>query len=64
MQLTQRWLDDLRGVIDKFATFVARNGPDFERITKEKQANNPKFTFLFGGPFHQYYLWVNAFYPH
>ena len=25
-------------------------------MTKQKQRNNPKFEFLFGGPFHQYYL--------
>lgn len=40
----------------KLAQFVARNGPEFEEMTKQKQMNNPKFEFLFGGPFHQYYI--------
>lgn len=44
-----------RNVIDKLANFVARNGPDFENVTKHKQLDNPKFSFLFGGEFHGYY---------
>lgn len=40
----------------KLAQFVARNGPEFEEMTKQKQRDNPKFEFLFGGPFHQYYV--------
>lgn len=46
---------DLKNIIDKLANFVARNGPDFERMTKEKQKDNPKFGFLFGGPNFNYY---------
>lgn len=38
-----------KNVIDKLVDFVARNGPDFEMHLKEKQKDNPKFTFLFGG---------------
>lgn len=46
---------DLRNIIDKLAQFVARNGPEFERMTKTKQKNNPKFSFLYGGEFFNYY---------
>jgi hypothetical protein len=37
------------------AQFVARNGPEFEQMTKNKQKNNPKFGFLFGGEHFNYY---------
>lgn len=47
----------LRNIIDKLAEFVARNGPEFEAITKKKQQSNPRFSFLFGGEFFQYYQW-------
>lgn len=47
----------LRNIIDKLAVFVARNGPEFETITKAKQQSNPRFNFLFGGEFYQYYQW-------
>lgn len=47
----------LRNIINKLAEFVARNGPEFESITKDKQRNNPKFEFLFGGEYYQYYQW-------
>ncbi len=43
-------------VIDKLAQFVARNGPEFEKMTKEKQQGNPQFAFLFGGDYSGYYL--------
>lgn len=47
----------LRNIIDKLAEFVARNGPEFEAITKAKQQGNPKFGFLYGGDYYQYYQW-------
>lgn len=47
----------LRNIIDKLAEFVARNGPEFEQITKQKQNGNPKFDFLYGGEFCHYYEW-------
>lgn len=47
----------LRNIIDKLAEFVARNGPEFESITKAKQMGNPKFGFLYGGDYYQYYQW-------
>ncbi|KAK7889137.1 hypothetical protein WMY93_024697 [Mugilogobius chulae] len=46
---------ELRNVIDKLAQFVARNGPEFEKMTMEKQKDNAKFSFLFGGDFFTYY---------
>ncbi|KAI8521523.1 hypothetical protein Bbelb_012770 [Branchiostoma belcheri] len=46
---------ELRNIIDKLANFVARNGPEFEKMTKQKQKDNPKFKFLFGGEFYNYY---------
>jgi len=47
----------LRNIIDKLAQFVARNGPDFENMTKQKQKNNPRFAFLFGGENYAYYAY-------
>ncbi|RZF36107.1 hypothetical protein LSTR_LSTR016692 [Laodelphax striatellus] len=46
---------ELRNIIDKLAQFVARNGPEFEQMTKNKQKGNPKFSFLFGGEHFNYY---------
>ncbi|KAI1280806.1 Calcium homeostasis endoplasmic reticulum protein [Halotydeus destructor] len=46
---------DLKNVIDKLAQFVARNGAEFESMTKQKQRDNPNFGFLFGGPYFNYY---------
>ena len=37
---------DQKNIIDKLAQFVARNGPEFENMTKNKQKGNPKFHFL------------------
>lgn len=47
----------LRNIIDKLAEFVARNGLEFETITKAKQQGNPKFAFLHGGEYYPYYQW-------
>lgn len=46
----------LRNIIDKLAEFVARNGPEFESMTKSKQKSNPKFGFLYGGEYYNYYI--------
>lgn len=51
---------ELRNVIDKLAQFVARNGPEFEKMTMEKQKDNPKFSFLFGGDYYNYYQYKLA----
>ena len=48
---------DVCNIIDKLAVFVARNGVEFEQMTMEKQRDNPKFNFLFGGESHTYYRW-------
>uniref|UniRef100_A0A7N8XZV9 Calcium homeostasis endoplasmic reticulum protein n=1 Tax=Mastacembelus armatus TaxID=205130 RepID=A0A7N8XZV9_9TELE len=49
------WTPMKENVIDKLAQFVARNGPEFEKMTMEKQKDNPKFSFLFGGEYFSYY---------
>jgi hypothetical protein len=36
----------VRNIVDKTATFVARNGPEFEQRIKQNEVNNPKFNFL------------------
>lgn len=46
---------ELRNIIDKLAEFVARNGPEFESMTKSKQKGNAKFAFLYGGEYYNYY---------
>ena len=46
---------EAKNIIDKLAQFVARNGPEFEKMTKTKQEGNPKFAFLFGGENYAYY---------
>ena len=52
---------ELKNIIDKLAQFVARNGPDFEEMTKNKQKGNPKFDILFGGEHYHYYRYkVNS----
>uniref|UniRef100_A0A914V3Q6 SURP motif domain-containing protein n=1 Tax=Plectus sambesii TaxID=2011161 RepID=A0A914V3Q6_9BILA len=47
--------DEQRNIIDKLAVFVVKNGTEFEEMTRQKQANNPRFAFLFGGEHSQYY---------
>ena len=32
--------------MDKTASFVARNGPEFEHRIRQNEVNNPKFNFL------------------
>uniref|UniRef100_T1IH20 Calcium homeostasis endoplasmic reticulum protein n=1 Tax=Strigamia maritima TaxID=126957 RepID=T1IH20_STRMM len=56
MDLTKAPEDqELRNIIDKLAQFVARNGLEFEQMTKNKQKDNQKFAFLFGGEYYNYY---------
>ena len=46
----------LANIIDKLAEFVARNGPEFEKMTLLKQQNNSKFKFLQPGfQYNDYY---------
>ncbi|OAE19033.1 hypothetical protein AXG93_2839s1290 [Marchantia polymorpha subsp. ruderalis] len=35
--------------IELLSSFVARNGPWFEKLTRDQHGHNPKFAFLFGG---------------
>ncbi|VDM46919.1 unnamed protein product [Toxocara canis] len=47
--------DEERNIIDRLAEFVAKNGVQFEERTREKQYGNPRFAFLFGGQYSDYY---------
>ncbi|KAL1132268.1 hypothetical protein AAG570_010225, partial [Ranatra chinensis] len=43
-------------IVDKTASFVARNGPEFESRIRQNELGNPKFNFLNSGdPYHSYY---------
>lgn len=45
---------ELRGIIEKTASYVLKNGKDFEDILRTK--NDPRFTFLqFTDPYYKYY---------
>lgn len=47
---------DIRTIVDKTAAFVARNGIDFENKIREKEATNPRFSFLSStDPYNAYY---------
>ena len=47
---------EVRNIVDKTASFVARNGPEFETRIRQNEINNPKFNFLtFNDPYHAYY---------
>ncbi|KAH8833617.1 Pre-mRNA splicing factor PRP21 like protein-domain-containing protein [Flagelloscypha sp. PMI_526] len=49
---------EIKAVIDKTATFIARsaNPPQFEEKIRDGQRNDPKFSFLNpADPYHQYY---------
>lgn len=47
---------EVRNIVDKTASFVARNGPEFESRIRQNELGNPKFNFLsFGDPYHAYY---------
>uniref|UniRef100_S4RRN5 Splicing factor 3a, subunit 1 n=1 Tax=Petromyzon marinus TaxID=7757 RepID=S4RRN5_PETMA len=47
---------EVRNIVDKTASFVARNGPEFEARIRQNEINNPKFNFLTTtDPYHAYY---------
>ncbi|GKB69896.1 probable splicing factor 3A subunit 1 [Tanacetum coccineum] len=47
---------DIRTIVDKTASFVAKNGPEFENRIIVNNAGNPKFNFLNSSdPYHAYY---------
>ena len=42
----------------KLADFAVRNGPNFVELMKQKQAGNPEYQFLTGGPGSDFWRWV------
>ncbi|XP_012938443.1 splicing factor 3A subunit 1 [Aplysia californica] len=47
---------EVRNIVDKTASFVARNGPEFENRIRQNEVNNPKFNFLQpADAYHAYY---------
>ncbi|KAJ9671999.1 hypothetical protein PVL29_025582 [Vitis rotundifolia] len=54
---------ELHKRIDKLVEYAAKNGPEFEVMIREKQQDNPAYSFLFGGEGHNYYrykLWLST----
>ncbi|TXG62412.1 hypothetical protein EZV62_013775 [Acer yangbiense] len=54
---------ELQKRIDKLVEYATKNGPEFEAMIREKQQDNPAYSFLFGGEGHGYYrykLWLSA----
>lgn len=46
----------LASIIDRLVDFVARNGPEFEKMMKIKQQNDDRFNFMNEGePYNDYY---------
>lgn len=47
---------EVRNIVDKTASFVCRNGPQFEKKIRQNELNNSKFNFLCDtDPYHAYY---------
>ncbi|XP_039960911.1 splicing factor 3A subunit 1 isoform X3 [Bactrocera tryoni] len=47
---------EVRNIVDKTASFVARNGPEFEARIRQNELGNAKFNFLSSGdPYNAYY---------
>nr|DAD20594.1 TPA_asm: hypothetical protein HUJ06_022057 [Nelumbo nucifera] len=54
---------ELHKRIDKLVEYAAKNGPEFEVMIREKQRDNPDYSFLFGAEGHDYYrykLWLST----
>ncbi|KAI3948757.1 hypothetical protein MKX01_022171 [Papaver californicum] len=54
---------ELQKRIDKLVEYSAKNGPEFEAMIREKQQDNPAYSFLFGGEGNNYYrykLWLTT----
>ncbi|XP_042478674.1 proline-rich protein 36 isoform X2 [Macadamia integrifolia] len=54
---------ELHKRIDKLVEYAAKNGPEFESMIREKQQDNPAYSFLFGAEGHDYYrykLWLST----
>lgn len=56
---------DVVAAVDKMAEFKAKHGEAFETLIKQKQRDNPKFSFLFdtSSPAHAYYMQKIAHLP-
>ncbi|KAL5200144.1 hypothetical protein ABZP36_021347 [Zizania latifolia] len=53
---------ELQKRIDKVVEYIAKNGPEFEVVIRDKQHDNPDYAFIFGGEGHAYYrykLWLS-----
>ncbi|KAJ4982432.1 hypothetical protein NE237_033269 [Protea cynaroides] len=53
---------ELHKCIDKLVEYAAKNGLEFEAMIREKQKDNPAYSFLFGAEGHDYYhykLWLS-----
>lgn len=55
--------------IEVLCQYIAKNGPEFEILTRQKESGNPEFKFLFGGEpgsetavAHEYFLWTKKKY--
>ncbi|KAF7717290.1 Pre-mRNA splicing factor PRP21-like protein [Penicillium ucsense] len=49
---------DIRAIVEKTAGYVARNGAVFEDRVRDKEKNNPKFSFLnTGDAYEPFYQW-------
>jgi G patch domain-containing protein 1 len=48
---------ELAARCDTLAVFVARNGPSFEDLARQRQRTDARFSFLFGGEGAEYYAW-------
>ncbi|KAJ7975946.1 Calcium homeostasis endoplasmic reticulum protein [Quillaja saponaria] len=54
---------ELQKRIDKLVEYAAKNGPEFEAMIREKQQDNPSYSFLFGGEGNAYYhykIWLST----
>ncbi|EYU30982.1 hypothetical protein MIMGU_mgv1a002724mg [Erythranthe guttata] len=52
---------ELQKRIDKLVEYAVKNGPEFEAVVREREQDNPAYSFLFGGEGHNYYrhkLWI------
>ncbi|PIN00947.1 hypothetical protein CDL12_26549 [Handroanthus impetiginosus] len=46
---------ELQKRIDKLVEYAVKNGPEFEAVVREREKDNPAYSFLFGGEGHTYY---------
>ncbi|EPS58990.1 hypothetical protein M569_15821 [Genlisea aurea] len=54
---------ELQKRIDKLVEYAVKNGPEFEAVVREREQDNPAYSFLFGGEGHGYYhykLWIST----